>query len=86
MRTPARRIRRNKPERQFEETFAAKGWTVTKRGWPDFICSRDGQFMVVEVKRSASQGVFRQRKVIDILKAHGVPCYRYDPAQGLLAL
>ena len=81
-----RRPRKNEPERQFEQNFTAQGWTVTKRGWPDFICSKNGQIMVVEVKRSARQGVLRQRKVIDILKAHGVPCYRYDPIQGLLAL
>lgn len=84
----------NTPERLFEELAELKGWKITKRGWPDFLCfTKTGEVIAVEVKpRMRSRSGFRllkreQAKTMDILVAHGIPCFvsdgkvieRYEP-------
>jgi len=77
------KVRRNASERAFVEQAIMQGWKVTKRGWPDFICFRDGQVRVVEVKSRAGRVINRkQSAIIDTLKSFGMPCYRWDPEAG----
>ena len=75
----------NTPERLFEELAKLKGWTVTKRGWPDFLCfTETGEMIAVEVKprmkrRSGFKVLKReQAKTMDILTAHGISCFVSD--------
>ena len=45
------RIRQNKRERAVIEYYQNHGYEVLVRGWPDLICYKDGQVLMVEVKR-----------------------------------
>src|ERR1039457_2550031 len=44
------RVNSNKTEEKFSVRAVAKGWSVTKRGWPDYLCWRGDEVMCVEVK------------------------------------
>jgi hypothetical protein len=68
--TPCREPLCNNAEEAFRRQAVDSGWTVSKRGWPDFICERDGKIVIVEIK------AHRRR----ILKR--VPCYRWSPDGG----
>ena len=48
-----------------------RGWTVFHRGFPDFICFKDGAIKFVEVKRGRDKLKPTQRKVIEGLKRAG---------------
>jgi hypothetical protein len=74
----------NGPENAFARDAEAAGWTVSKRGWPDFACwHKDGRFCLVEVKpRTSSPLRARQHQVLLELARYGVPCYRWDPETG----
>lgn len=69
-----------------EEAFAAlarsEGWAVTKRGWPDFICRRDGELMVVEVKGRNDGLSYEQWQMIRDLRAAGIPTFVWNPDEG----
>jgi hypothetical protein len=76
---------KNEAEEKFRAKMTAAGWSLTKRGWPDFLCTRDGRFIVVEVKR----GTWRPRglaqsTVLDFLTVHGIECYSWSPRGGLM--
>ena len=64
----------NDAEDSFARWAASRGWQVTKRGWPDFICRRDREFMAVEVKDSDTLSPYQRAAAID-LTARGVPVY-----------
>lgn len=40
----------NEAEGLFWDEATKAGWVLTKQGWPDFICRRDGEVVLVEVK------------------------------------
>lgn len=70
-----------------EESFAfwaeSNGWAVTKRGWPDLLCYRDHQFMVVEVKAGRDGLRPDQVEALRALHRCGVPTYVWTPESGL---
>lgn len=86
---------RNAHEHAFQKKAAAKGYFVTKRGWPDFFClDLQGRPFVVEVKPRRKDGrTHRLRKSQSLVLQHfrklGVRCYvsdgatlePYDPAK-----
>jgi Holliday junction resolvase len=75
---------RNSAEAACFDAMREAGWTVTKRGWPDFFCVKDGEICVVEVKPRGSTPMKKnQNLVMEKLKEHGITCYRYDPDDGL---
>ena len=79
------RQRRNGPEAEFDKKARDHGFEPTKRGWPDFLIFRpDGSAFAVEVKSKASHhpGQY-QRRVLDLLTHHGIPCFVYRPDTGL---
>ena len=83
-----KRPRRNSAERQFEEWATGAGWSISKRGWPDFWCMTPGGFVAVEVKpdnKNGTQGCLKasQRKVMDILSAHGIQVRVWSPRRGI---
>lgn len=80
----AHRKPKNSAEAMCYDTMTEQGWTVTKRGWPDFFCMKDGEICVVEVKPRATTPIKPNQKVImDKLKEHGIACFRWDPENGL---
>lgn len=74
--------RRNRPEALFEERATKAGWKVTKRGWPDFIISKNGETRFVEVKQDKDDLKESQLTVMKVLAAHGLKCYRWSPKNG----
>lgn len=64
----------NREEAVFREWATSEGWSVTKRGWPDFICRRGPAVMCVEVKDSDDLSS-SQRATAGDLAAHGIPVY-----------
>lgn len=70
-------------EARFAEWAVASGWDVTKRGWPDFLCRRDGALMAVEVKGGADDLTPEQIDALDDLSAAGLPTYVYHHGLGL---
>lgn len=74
----------NEAEGEFYDKMTAAGWTVTKRGWPDFFCvDASGDVCLVEVKPSNACRLKReQTKVMRYLSSKGIKCYRWDPVEG----
>lgn len=70
-------------EQRFADWAESQGWDVTKRGWPDFICRRDGAIMAVEVKAGLDVIRPEQIDVLDDLSANGIPTYVYHDGMGL---
>ena len=77
---PVERTNKNIPERMCEEFFKSDGFTVTKRGWPDFIVRKGNRVMAVEVKPSIQDHLKpTQSAVMDWLISLGVECYQWSP-------
>lgn len=75
---------KNKAEQQCAEELRSLGWQVTKRGWPDFFCIKDGEIACVEVKpRPTCRMTTTQTLIMDKLKSHGIPCYLWMPSDKL---
>lgn len=71
---------RNLAENQFVQAARAQGWIVSKRGYPDFICRRGDNVMLVEVKKTKGQRLKRSQDfIMNYLAAHGVKCYKWTP-------
>lgn len=74
----------NLAEQLFLEFSQSKGWRVTKRGWPDFLCrSVSGEWFAVEVKPRLPNGEMAPLKMaqiacMDWLTSLGVRCYVAD--------
>jgi hypothetical protein len=78
-------IRMNEAEGRFERTAHEKGWQVTKRGWPDFLCRHpDGTVVAVEIKPRMKDGTRlkilkrEQADAMDWLTSIGVRCFVSD--------
>src|SRR5271154_4401387 len=82
--TLKKRIYKNVSERAFQVWAEAQGWTITKRGWPDFFCvNHEGKIVLVEVK-TTNKRLLRQHQytILTRLAAFGIPCYRWSPQDG----
>ena len=78
----ASRERRNFAERAFEKSAKEKGWYVTKKGYPDFICySPGGGIILVEVKGNKNQRLKKDqwRFTNSMKNQYGVKCYKWSP-------
>lgn len=70
-------------EQELASSLKSAGWAVTKRGWPDFICFKDGKMIVVEVKAFPTVGLdWEQKRVLCALASFGIPCYLWSPRAG----
>jgi len=77
---------RNKPEKEFSEKARALGWKVTKQGYPDFICYRENEIILVEVKRTMHRRLRKgQHRFMNAMKRFGVKCYRWSPDKDWLS-
>ena len=43
---------KNEAEAELHRQLVSEGWQVSKRGWPDFFCMREGHVMVGAVLRA----------------------------------
>lgn len=68
----------------FRKLAEEKGWTLFKRGWPDFLCLRNGEVVFVEVKNGRDNVSESQRKVLNILSGLGLKCYVWRPTKGFV--
>lgn len=73
----------NEAEGAFFDELTADGWEVFKRGWPDFLCVRNGQVLAVEVKPSPlSRPKADQEFVLQLLADHGLNVAVWNPKTG----
>ena len=71
---------RNEAERMFFDLATQKGWTVTKKGYPDFICYKGGLMMLVEVKKKGTHRLkYAQHRFMNEMKIRGLKCYKWSP-------
>lgn len=75
--------RTNECEAAFEKLALSEGYTVMKKGWPDFLCEKDGEYVVVEVKPKTKKGRmcylhYEQLLVMMFLTRLGVECFVSD--------
>lgn len=74
---------KNNAEGQLYEIMTARGWTVTKRGWPDFFCVKGNKVCAIEVKPHKHHPLRRnQLAVMGALSAYGISCYKWSPDGG----
>ncbi len=76
---------RNEAEGAFFLEAKKRGWTITKRGWPDFFCFNEdeGRIAAVEVKPTRDRPLKREQlMVMRMLARHGVPCFKWSPDGG----
>ena len=74
---------KNTAEGQLYDFISGKGWTVVRSGYPDFFCVKDNKIICVEVKPRATDPLkTNQLKVMQMLAAYGVPCYKWSPDGG----
>lgn len=66
--TRPRRHHCNNAERQAIERLESEGWTVYRKGWPDFLCVRDQELRLIEVKAGVAQVSKAQANVFDVFK------------------
>lgn len=78
---------RNTAEAALYDKMTAEGWTLIKRGWPDFFCVSDaGEVCAVEVKPYAGIKLKREQiRVAQALRAVGVKVYKWTPDAGFTA-
>lgn len=71
---------RNKSEAQLYTQLTGQGWDMTKQGWPDFACIKDGRLLLVEVKPSRSRRLKgRQQQLMELFASHGIDCFKWSP-------
>jgi len=67
-------------EQQFIGKMVSEGWEVHQNGFPDFLCIKDGEVIVVEVKSSRYQKLEEhQYEVIKLLCSRKVKGFAWSP-------
>lgn len=74
----------SRAEREFIEAAKAGGWSVMKRGWPDFLIWRGNEWCVVEVKRTHPIVSKHQYQVMCRLHKAGIKCWVWTPSNGFV--
>lgn len=76
---------KNQPEESFRKLATSKGWRVTKRGWPDFLCINDKtkEIIAVEVKPRVNKSRLQylkseQTQTLTALSKLGMRCFVSD--------
>ena len=76
---------KNRAEGKFAELARSKGWSLMKRGYPDFFCFKGDDIMLVEVKPDINHRLSKsQVMVMNFLKSKGVKCYKWSPDKDWL--
>lgn len=70
----------NPAENAFAQTARANGWEVFKTGYPDFICYKGSELMLVEVKpKKGGRLKLSQARLMNKLAEKGIKCYKWSP-------
>jgi len=73
----------NRAEAELFDIMQDNGWELSKKGWPDFACFKDGKLVLIEVKPKRSHRLKSwQHKLMLELAKHGIRCYRWSPDGG----
>ena len=81
------KLYKNVAEEQFAAFMRREGWGITKKGWPDFVCWKNGEVIVVEVKPKKDEDLSRpQYMVMKALAKQGFKCYRWSPDSSMTEL
>jgi hypothetical protein len=80
-----RRTLKNQPEEACAVWLESHGFTVSKRGWPDFVVfDSHGRLAAVEVKRHAHHRLRHTQYAVMRALAHGgFPVFLWTPEGGL---
>lgn len=79
------RLPRNPAERVCVEKLLKQGWTVHRKGWPDLLCERAGEFMVVQVKEKRSRRHKKlQARVMSAMAARRIPAFTWIADEGFV--
>lgn len=74
---------KNKAELELWNKLECDGWFISKKGWPDFACFKNGDFMAIEGKPKSTHNLKRaQQRTMNALKWSGVKCLRWSPDGG----
>ena len=73
---------KNRAEQAFATAAREEGWLVTKRGYPDFICYRGEELMLVEVKCRNGRLKSDQLLLMNSLGKRGIKCYKWSPERN----
>jgi len=74
---------KNKAESELFNLMESNGWELSKKGWPDFACFKDGKLVLIEVKPKRSHRLKSwQHKILLELVKHDIKCYRWSPDGG----
>lgn len=79
-----RKHKTNPTEALFRIKAIRAGWRISKKGWPDFLCSKGDRVVAVEVKPDVGETELRkeQREVMSFLSSKGIACFRWSPTRG----
>jgi len=86
MRPPRpRRCLKNQPEETCARWLESHGFTVSKRGWPDFVAfDAHGHMAAIEVKRHSTYKLRpTQDRILRALAHAGIPVFSWSPDEGL---
>ena len=74
---------KNQAEGQLYDLMNQDGWFVEKKGFPDFACYRNDEFILVEVKPKRGHRLKKaQYRLMTTLAKAGIKCYRWTPEDG----
>jgi len=75
---------RRRSEAAFGDWALDRAWTVTSRGWPDFLClTPKNRIVCVEAKHlSVHRMTEEQGDMMTVLGAMGIPCYTWHVQGG----
>ena len=77
---------KNLAEADLYDLMVKGGWHVTKRGWPDFLCTKDDRIVAIEVKSKHGHRLKEeQRTILNLLAKMGAECYKWTPT-GFVSL
>ena len=74
----------NVAEQEFATFARAKRWLVTKRGYPDFICYKGDDIMLVEVKKGKCRLKSDQLLLMNELGKRGIKVLQVVSREKLL--
>jgi hypothetical protein len=74
----------NLREAAFAAQATSNGWTVTRRGWPDFMCWKGDDVIFVEVKPDGKPLDPHQKVIMGKLIKLGLRCFLWTPKSGMV--
>ena len=75
----------NASEQAFAVEARKNGWAVTKQGYPDFICYKGDDIMLVEVKNGNHRLKTSQYKFMNKVSSKGIRCYKWTKEKNFFA-